>query len=231
MDSRGRHYVVLDDRVLVEDGARVVREYPLDDASRPAFLGLPRIDLPDGRPLRRAAFDAWAAHVRAVVGTDVVFETRLRHPDPAAAVFAIGGGGLVALVCALLLLGMLAAEDTNRVVEPSLLEIVFRGAVVAALAWIVFKSVTAARRAWKCRGGSFVHVDRRGIRTRKGQRIRPFSVITGARYDRFLRCTELEFLTDEPSLWVPAEHGPMARLDLLLAAVSPELAEGHPDLR
>jgi hypothetical protein len=231
VDPRGNRYVLLPDRVRVETVAGRTRDVPLGDVSRPGFLALPRIDLDDGRSLRRAAFETWAWHVREVVADDAVFETPLRHPDPANAVLAIGGGVLVAAVGVLILFGMLAAEDTNRVVEPSLVEVLLRGAVVVALGWIVFKSATAARRAWLCRGGSFVHVDRRGIRTRKGQRIRPFDVVTAVRYDRMLRCTRLEFLTDEPPLWVPASSGPLSRLDLFLAALHPPLADGIPDLR
>jgi hypothetical protein len=93
VDARAR-YALHADRVAVEQGGGV-RDVRLDDPADPAFLLLPRVDLDDGRALRRAAFDAWTGSVRAAVAAGREFETGYRPPRPVATALAIAGASVI----------------------------------------------------------------------------------------------------------------------------------------
>ncbi len=230
-DDRGRLFRLLGSHVerVGERGARR-RIYPLDDPALPAFLDLPRLDLDDGRPLRRTAFEHWADVLRRDLEAGLVLETRYRPPEMVPAFLTLVGGGLVALACVLLVAAYAAGAGPRSGVQPTALDTLFAALGLGLLVYLFTHSVVAMRRAWHCRDGSFVHVDRRGIRTRKGQTVRPFTDVRTARYHRLLQCTRLEMEGDERVLFVPAEHGAMRRLDLLLAGLSPDLARHHPAL-
>jgi hypothetical protein len=215
-------FTLLPDRVLVERGGRV-RETPLDDPGEPAFLRLPSVDLDDGRSLRRAAFDVWAAHVRAAAAHGREFETAFRPPRPLVTALAIGGAGFVCALCATLL-GSWTLRPTPAVrVEPTTAEsfaIVFSVAVVLG---VIAASLGALVRAWRCRRGSYAHVSSRGLRPRQGAVAQPFDAVAAADWHPWVRCTRVEFMDGRADAWIPAESGPLRRLDLLLAALDDRL--------
>lgn len=218
---------MFDDHVRRESGDSVV-DIALDDPARPAFERLPRADLDDGRPLRRAAFEVWARHVRREMDVRGAYETRFRPAQPAAVAASLAGGGLLATAIGWVLLGWTLAEaPRGSRVEPGMWEsaAIVLGLLlaIAALAQVL---LTMAR-TWLCRGGSFVHLDRRGIRWLKGTPVQPFDVVRAARHHPWLRCASLDLVTGE-RLWIPAERGPLVRLDLVLAALHPPLRPDDP---
>lgn len=216
-------YALLVDRVRVERDGRV-RDVPLDDPADPAFLRLPAVDLDDGRALRRAAFDVWAARVRAAVLSGREFETTFRAPRPLVTALAIGGASFVSALC-VALLGTWSFRPVPAVrVEPTTAE---SGAIVVSVAvviCVIAASLAALVRAWRCRRGSYAHFSSRGVRTRPGSPAQPFDVVAAADWSPWIRCTRIEFMDGRPDAWIPAESGATRRVDLLLAALDDRLA-------
>lgn len=217
-------YTLLPGRIVVERGGRS-HEVPLDDAADPVFLRLPVADLDDGRPLRRAAFDAWSDHLRASLAAGREFASTYRAPRPVVTGLTVLGAGCVAVLCASLLWSWAFRPDRAVTVEPTMLESIgILVAVAAVLAVIVF-SVAGLVRAWRCRRGSYVAVTSLGLRTTTGGRAEPLFVISAAEWQALLRCTRIVFDDGRPDAWVPAEPGAARRLDLVLAALDDRLGE------
>jgi hypothetical protein len=217
-------YTLLADRVRAERDGRV-REEPLDDPAVPAFLRLPAADLDDGRPLRRAAFDAWRAHVRAAVATGREFETTYRAPRPFVTSLTILGAAFVSALCVLVLFTWAARPDPGVDVRPTTFESAVIVLSVAAIVAILVVTLAALVRAWRCRRGSYVHLGAHGLRTSKGGRAAPFSSVASASWHALVRCARIAFADGRPDLWVPAEPGAIRRVDLLLAALDDRLAD------
>ena len=217
IDERGRRYELLADRVVITS-PRGVTEVPLTDPADPAFLRLPGLDLDDGRPLRRMAFERWAAAVRdAASGRG--FESTFRASTPIVTALAITGAALVAVAATLLALSGTRAPRRGVTIEPSTIESAGIVLAVALAVWLVFQSLVAIARAWLLRGGSHVRLDVRGIRTGHGQPTEPFDAISGASFHPLLRCTRIDFADGRRPLWVPSENGPLRRPDLVIAAL------------
>lgn len=214
--------MLLEGSVRVEHGSHV-HEIPLDDPARPGFLRLPSIDLDDGRPLRRAAFDVWAAHVRAALAVGREFETTYRPPKPLATALTMTGAGVMSILCVLLLWTWAFRPDPAVDVRPTTLGSVAILVSVAAILAIVFLCTAAFVRAWRCRSGSYAALGSRGLRTVSGGRSEPFADLAAAQYHPWLRCTRVVFGYSRPDLWIPVEPGALRRLDLLLAAVDERL--------
>jgi hypothetical protein len=219
----GARLTLLPDRVQIEHGGRV-REAPLFDPADPSFLRLPSVDLDDGRSLRRAAFDAWAAHVRAAVAAGREFETSYRAPRPLATALAIGGAAFVATLCAALLGSWAWRPVAGVTVEPTVAESFALVVAVVIVVSIIVASTAALVRAWRCRRGSYAHVGAHGLRARQGARAEPLAQIAAADWHALVRCTRIEFMDGRADLWIPAESGALRRVDLLLAALDERLA-------
>jgi hypothetical protein len=215
-------YTLLADRVRVETDGRV-RDEPLDDPGVPAFLHLPAADLGDGRSLRRAAFDAWQANVRAAVANGRDFETNYRAPRPFVTALTILGAACVSGLCALLLVTWAVRPDGRVVVNPTTSESAAIVLAVLTVVAIIVVTVAALVRAWRCRRGSYVHLGVHGMRTAQGGRAGPLSGVAAAAWHPLVRCTRIEFMDGRADLWVPAESGALRRVDLLLAALDDRL--------
>jgi hypothetical protein len=215
-DSRGRHFELHDHAFVVEDrGSRRVR--PLTDPGDPAFLELPRIDLPDGRSLRAAGFDAWAGHVRSKLASGTSWETTRRARKPYHTGFAILGGLLVG-GSALWAVGTWATSDPMVRTQPGIADGLVLLAGLSLLLWIAFATLSSSARYWLTRLGSYARVDARGVTLGEGRaRIAPEG-IASATYHPLLRATHVR-LRDGTGHWVPRETGPLARLDLVLSAL------------
>lgn len=204
------------DRV-VRGGRTVVDYLPLDEPGDVRFLALPAQDLEDGRPLRRAAFEIWAAHVRARLAAGATWETAYRARQPYHTLFGMLGGLLVGLSSLYAVLAW-ASSDPKVTHRPGLVESVVLAAGIGVLLWIAFATLSSAARLFLSRGGSFVRIDRRGLMFAKNDLGRPPSDVVGAAYRPWLRATEVR-TRDGVTLWVPRERGPLVRLDLILAAL------------
>ena len=183
------------------------------------------MNLDDGRPLRGAAFETWAEHVHDAMLRAGAFETRFRPAQPVATFLGMFGGGVVVAAILWALTTWASARPSGVHVEPSVTESLGIVVAVGILLWVLFATSTAMVKAWLCRAGSFVHLDRRGIRWIKGTPVQPFDVVAAAHYQPWLRATRIGF-ADGGHLWVPAERGPLRRLDLILAALHPPLRKG-----
>ena len=217
-------FTLLPGHVRIErNGA--VREVPLDDPADPVFLSLPTADLGDGRSLRRAAFDAWADHLRAAVAAGRDFETTYRAPRPFATALAIGGATFVAGLGTALLSSWALRPVPAVDVRPGVAEsfaIVFAVAVVVS---IIVLAVAALLRAWRCRRGSYLHLSAYGLRTSQGGRAEPLSNVAAADWHALVRCTRVVFANGRADLWLPAEPGALRRMDLICAALDDRLGE------
>jgi hypothetical protein len=218
--SGASRYTLTARSVRVETERRS-EERPLDDPAVPAFVGLPHADLDDGRPLRRAAFDVWAANVRASIAGGIEFETAFRAPRPIVTALAMGGAACVIALCLLLLWTWVVRPDPT--VQPTMLESLGILSAVVTVVGIVVLCGAAFVRSWRCRGGSYAAIGMRGLRTVKGGRSEPFDVVAGADHHALLRCTRIAFADGRPDLWVPSEPGALRRLDLILAAADERL--------
>ena len=215
-DHRGRTYTVTADAVVVEsDRGRSV--HPLDDPGNVAFASLPRVDLGDGRPLPRVAFERWRVNLGARLVAGAVWETTYHARRPYHTAFGMLGGTLVG-GSALWAVLMWASSDPQVRHQPGLVGGVVLLAGVALLLWIAFATLSSVVRFWLTRAGSYVRVDARGVTVSKGARPRPASDVAAAGYHPWLRVTELR-LRDGTRVWVPREAGPLVRLDLVLAAL------------
>jgi hypothetical protein len=222
VDAEAR-YALFADRVVVEKSGDV-REIRLDDPADPAFLRLPRVDLDDGRALRRAAFDAWTANVRAAVLGGREFETSYRAPRPIATALAIGGASGVSLLCAALLWSWAFRPEGPVVVQPTMGESFVLLVSVVVVVSIIVLALAALVRAWRCRRGSYARLGAYGLRTSQGGRPVPLNAIAAVDWHAPVRCTRIEFMDGRPDLWVPAETGATKRLDLLVSAMDDRLA-------
>ncbi|MCG3134686.1 MAG: hypothetical protein HMLKMBBP_02007 [Planctomycetes bacterium] len=217
VDGRGTLYEIGDRAVVVtkQGGSRSV--VPLDDPSDTRFDDLPHMDLSDGRSLRTTAFLAWSAHVRALIGTGRVFETTHRPRKPYHTAFGVAGGLLVGAAC----FGVVAAwlhQPRTSWREPSRIEwaalLLLFGLLVAA----GLRAFAAAGRMWATRRGSYLRVDARGAAFEPDGEPVPFPDILGARPRGFIRCTDV-VLRDGAVRTIPREDGPLARPDLIFAAL------------
>jgi len=222
VDATTRYSLHADRVVAVRDG--VVRETRLDDPADPAFLRLPRADLDDGRALGRAAFDAWAANVRAAVAAGREFETVYRAPRPLATALAMMGASLISTLCTTLLWTWAFRPEGPVVVQPTMGESFVLLVSVLVVTSVIVLAVAALVRAWRCRRGSYAHVGPYGLRTSPGGRPVPLAGVAAADWHALVRCTRIEFMDGRADLWVPAETGATKRLDLLLAALDDRLA-------
>jgi hypothetical protein len=218
----GTRLTLLPDRVVAERRG-VFSEIRLDDPADPAFLRLPRVDLDDGRGLRRAAFDAWTANVRAVVASGREFETSYRAPRPLVTALTILGASIVTALCAALLATWAGRREGPVVVQPTTAESFALLVAVVVVISIMVLATAAAVRAWRCRRGSYAHVGPYGLRTSKGARPVPLDGVAAADWHSLVRCTRIEFMDGRPDQWTPAEGGATRRLDLLLAAMDDRL--------
>jgi len=223
VDERGRRYLVEERGVRVTAPSGRARWIALDDPSAPRFVGLPNLDLPDGRRLRDTAFLVWAAHVRALLAAGRSFETTYRARRPFHTAFGIAGG---------LLLGggtlTMVARFVNaprRVwIEPGFAEWVLLLGALAFLLWVANEALSAAARLWLCRRGSYVRVGADGIVVVRGGSARSFASVEDAIDHPWVRAVELR-LAGGKSLWVPRESGPLVRPDLVLAALDDGVRE------
>lgn len=212
----GRFRLTADAVVLSHRGA--TRALPLDDPADVRWAALPRAELDDGRTLATAAFETWAAHVRARVAAGASWETTYRPRRPYHTAFAmmgglgLGGGILVALA-------NWASSDPQVRHAPGIAEGVVLLAGLALLLWMAAGSLTSAARYWLTRRGSYVRVDSRGVVLAKGAAPVPFDEVRGAGWRPLIRATEIR-LRDGRRAWVPREPGPLVRLDLVLAALT-----------
>lgn len=210
------------DRVVVSRRGRVFRRL-LTDPSDPVFAELPRRDLDDGRPLRRAAFDVWAGAVRAAIASGREFESSYRAPRPLATGLAIAGAAFLVALCSALLLTWAMRPDPAVDVRPTLPESFGLLLSVTAVVGIIVMAAAAMSRAWRCRRGSYVEIGPHGLRTRQGGRPEPLAAVAAADWHALVRCTRIVFADGRPDLWVPAETGALRRLDLLLAGADERL--------
>lgn len=210
-----------DHLVILRRGREVRRS--LTDPADPLFLRLPRIDLPDGTPLRRAAFEAWARAMRTAAEGGVSYETVYRAARPFVTGLTILGAGAVCAVCSLLLHTWAFRPRGLVTVEPGPTEAFGWLVAVALVVGVIAMSFAALLRAWRCRRGSYVHVGAQGLRTRHRGPAEPFDAVAAVSWHPFVRCTRIEFRDGRPVLWVPAETGALRRLDLLLAALDDRL--------
>jgi hypothetical protein len=187
------------------------------------FLGLPPLDLDDGRSLRRAAFDVWSASVRESAAHGGVFETTFRASRPLVTGLTMLGASVVASSSFLVLWRWSTPARGPVTVEPSTVESVGIVLAVSTIFALVTLSAAAFARAWLCRGGSYVKLSTAGVTVRKDGRPEPCGVLSGATFHPLVRCTRLDFADGRPSLWVPAEHGALRRVDLLAAALDDRL--------
>lgn len=216
-------YALHEDHVVVVRNGREAR-HVLTDPGDPLFLRLPRIDLPDGTPLRRAAFATWARAVSATVAGGVSYESVYRARRPLVTALTILGAATICAVCSILLWTWAFRPTSGVTIEPTTAEAVGWLISVALVVSVVVLAFAALLRAWSCRRGSYVHVGASGIRTRHGGPFEPLSVVASASWHPFVRGTRIDFADGRPPLWVPADGGAMRRLDLLLAALDERLA-------
>jgi len=210
-----------EDVVLARRGREVRRR--LTDPADPVFLRLPRIDLADGTPLRRAAFETWARAVRAAVESGVSYETVYRARRPLVTGLTILGAGAVCAVCSLLLFKWATRPSAAVTIEPGLSESLGWLIAVALVVSAIVLAFAALLRAWHCRQGGQVRVGAAGLRTRHGGEAEPFGAVASVSWHPYVRCTRIAFADGRPDLWVPAETGALRRLDLLLAALDDRL--------
>jgi hypothetical protein len=216
------------DYALHEDHLVVVRKgresrYVLTDPGDPLFLRLPRIDLADGTPLRRAAFATWARAVKATVAGGVAYESVYRARRPLVTWLTMLGAATICAVCSILLFTWAFRPKAGVTIEPTAAEAAGWLIAVALVVSVVVLAFAALLRAWHCRRGSYVHVGASGIRTRHGGPAEPLSAVAGVSWHPFVRCTRIQFADRRPALWVPADGGVMRRPDLLLAALDDRL--------
>lgn len=215
-------YAIEEDHVVLVRRGREER-LALTDPTDPVFLRLPRVDLPDGTPLRRAAFDAWAHSLRARVAAGVAYESLYRAPRPFVTGLAMLGAGTVCTLCSALLWTWALRPRAAVTVEPGLAESLGWVVAVGLVVGVVVLAFAAFLRAWLTRRGSYVQVGVNGLRTRHRGTAEPLGAIAAATWHPFVRCTRIEFADGRPVLWVPAESGVLRRLDLLLAALDDRL--------
>lgn len=216
VDSRGFVYTVTPDAVVIESRrGRSVR--PLDDPGDPVFAALPHIDVSDGRSLRRVALEHWTANLGARLVAGAAWETTYHARRPYHTAFGMLGGTLVGGSALWAVLAW-ASSDPQVRHQPGVVGGIVLLAGVALLVWIAFGALSSALRFWLTRRGSYVRIDARGVTVSKGARPRPASDVVHATYHAWLRATELR-LRDGARVWVPRERGPLARLDLVLAAL------------
>lgn len=217
VDARGTVYELWERAVLVRTLQGATRRVHLDDPGDTSFTALPAVELADGRPLRRAAFDAWAAELRAQLAGGSVWETAHLARKPYHTAFGMLGGVLLGGTCLWAVLAWASSEPQVRH-EPGLVEAVVLLAGVALLLWISFATLSSAARLWLTRRGSYVAVTAAGVAVGSDRRARPVSHVTAATWHPLLRATSLR-LRDGSRLWVPRDQGPLRRLDLVLAAL------------
>ncbi len=207
---------------MVRRGDGVERR-SLADPARPLFLRLPREDLADGTPLRRAAFDVWSRGVRGFVAAGGEFETVYRGPRAVATTLAMAGGAVVVAIASLLLITWAVRPDPAVRVEAALEEQALLVLAVAIVFGVIVAASAGSARAWLCRRGSYVQIAAGGLRVRTGGAFEPVSAVAETEYHALLRCTRIAFADGRPDLWVPAESGALRRVDLLLAALDDRL--------
>jgi hypothetical protein len=217
VDARGRAYELTPRAVLVRTLQGATRRVHLDDPGDTAFAALPRIDLSDGRPLRRAAFEQWSAQLRAQLAGGATWETTYRPRKPYHTGFGMLGGVVVGGSCLAAVLTW-ASSDPQVRREPGLVDGVVLLAGVGVLLWIALAALSSAVRLWLTRRGSFVRVTARGVTVGREHGPRAPSGIAWATHHPFLRATALR-LRDGGTVWVPRDEGPLRRLDLVLAAL------------
>ena len=215
-------YALHEDHVVVVHRGREVR-YLLTDPGDPLFLRLPRVDLEDGTPLRRAAFATWARAVRATVEGGVSYESVYRARRPLVTGLAILGAAAICTLCSVLLWKWAFRPRAPVTVEPGMADSLGWVIAVGIVVGVVVLTFASMLRSWRCRRGSYVHVAASGIRTAHGGPFEPLASIAAASWHPFVRCTRIAFADGRPALWVPAETGVMRRLDLLLAALDDRL--------
>jgi hypothetical protein len=215
-------YALREDHVVVVHRGREVR-HVLTDPGDPLFLRLPRVDLADGTPLRRAAFATWARAVRATIEGGVSYESVYRAPRPLVTGLTILGAATICALCSLLLWTWAFRPRAAVTVEPGTAEALGWVIAVGLVVGVVVLAFAALLRAWCCRRGSYVHVGASGVRTRHGGPFEPLASIAAASWHPFVRCTRIAFADGRPDIWIPAESGALRRLDLLLAALDDRL--------
>lgn len=218
--SRDGRFTVTPAAVIVtrqRPGGAVSASIPLDDPADVRFANLPHADLEDGRLVRRAAFDAWAANLRARLAAGAAWETTWRQRKPYHTAFAILGGTLLGGGI-LFALARWASSDPQVRHAPGMAEGVVLLAGVALLLWMALGSLSSAARYWLTRRGSYVRIDARGVVLARGAAPVAPSEIAAAAWHPWVRATEVR-LRDGRRLWLPREPGPLVRLDLVLAAL------------